>query len=48
MSQAVIVSSRVPELPVVVELYDNTGARRRLVVTGVSFTGAANCLTPSP
>jgi hypothetical protein len=39
VSQAVTVSSRARELPFVVELYDNTGARRRLMVTGISFTG---------
>ena len=39
VSRAAAVSPEARELPFVVELYDNTGARRRLAVTGISFTG---------
>jgi hypothetical protein len=39
VSQAAAVSPQARELPFVVELYDSTGARRRLAVTGISFTG---------
>ena len=41
MSQAANASPRAHELPLVVELYDNTGGRRRLTVTGISFTGSS-------
>jgi hypothetical protein len=42
LTEAIAASSRGRELPVVVELYEGTGTRRPLIVTGISFTGAGN------
>jgi len=40
VSHALDASPSLGELPFVIELYENTGARRQLTITGISLTGA--------